>query len=130
MPPFETSFRDIHVYYKCAVSGKMKYFDYDYAVYRLTGKGVYSSLKEKEEIHTSYLHYYEFHKATGFKYQKDCVNYQVRKLIEYIGNPSLFRYCCELIKQFHVPSKWRYCWYIQYGILMALVRLKRSINDK
>ena len=127
--PFEDSFRDIHVYYKCAVCGKLKYFNQDFSVYRLTGKGVYSSLHEKEVIYTSYLHYYEFHKKTAFKYQKDCVNYQIRKLMGNMNNLSDFRYCCKLIWQFHVPSKMRFWWYIQYGTLMGIAHLRGLLRS-
>ncbi len=122
--PFETSFRDIHVYYKCAVSGKMKYFDRDFSVYRLTGNGLYSSLQERDVVYTSYLHYFEFHKKAEFKYQKDCVSYQIRNLMSNIGDFSNLKYCCKLIIQFHVPSKKRFIWYVQYWILIGAARLK------
>lgn len=112
--PFETSFRDLHIYYKCAVSGKMKYVDRDFAVYRLTGEGVYTKLKEKDVIRTSLEHYYIFHKTLNFKYQRLYVEYQMRKLPAYIGNKEYRNYCMSLISQYHVPSSKRYVWYMLY----------------
>lgn len=108
--------RDLYLYYRCAVSGKMKYMDKDFAVYRYTGKGVCSSITGREAIFTRYQHYYNFHKATNFKYQKEYVNYQIRQMFSNLFYPSLLMYCLQMTQRFHVPSRWRYAWYIWFVI--------------
>lgn len=114
VPPFVNKSRDIYIYYQCAVYGKLKYYDEDFAVYRLTGEGVYTKLKEKDVIRTSLEHYYIFHKTLNFKYQRLYVEYQMRKLATYIGNKEYRNYCMSLISQYHVPSSKRYVWYMLY----------------
>jgi len=127
-PPSALRNLDIHIYYKCAVSGKMKYFDQDFGYYRLTGNGIYSNLDEKSVIKTSYQHYYDLHEIVGFKYQKDYVYYQMKLLMNHSHNRSNIRYCLQLIEKYHVPSKKRYLWYIQFSALIIGARLKRLIS--
>ena len=116
--PFETGFRDIEIYY----------FDREFAVYRITGKGVYSCLDKRKIVCNSYLHYYDFHKNTNFKYQKEYVNYQIRRLMGNLSNFSNFKYCCKLIKQFHVPSLKRYFWYLEFSVVFLYKRITDRIK--
>lgn len=109
--PFVNKSRDIYIYYQCAVYGKLKYYDEDFAVYRLTGKGIHTFLDEHERMYNRYYHYFEIHKELDFKYQKDYVIYQISILLGQIKHISLFKYCLQLTRRFHVPSSKRFFWY-------------------
>ena len=106
-----TRYCDLIIYYKCAVCGKMKYIDVDFAVYRYTGNGVCSQLAGKDAIYAQYYHYYLFHKDTGFKYQKEYVSYQISRLLSNLFNPRFMLYSLILMEKFHAPSPKRYLWY-------------------
>lgn len=119
-------YRDLHIYYKCALCGKIKYVDSDFGVYRYTGSGVYSCLDQREIIHTSYLHYYEFHKAVNFEYQKDLVYYQVLHFLKNIAKARYGLYTLEMIRTFHVPSRLRCIWYLEALINIVVSLMKKS----
>lgn len=127
IPPFVGKARDLYIYYQCAASGKLKYIDEDFAVYRLTGIGVYSKLNEQAVIRTSYEHYYRFHAALNFKFQKQYVEYQIFKLVSYINDANNYKYCKSLIKEFHVPSTKRYFWYPVCYTIGMLVAIKNKL---
>lgn len=122
------STRDLYIYYRCAISGRMRYFDRDFAVYRYTGKGVCSSIIGREAIYTSYLHYYQFHQRTDFRYQEEYVNYQVRQMLSHLFQLAFFFYCIQLIHNFHVPSRRRYWWYIKYLSLYVSIGFLKKIS--
>lgn len=125
--PFANIGKDLYVYYQCAASGKLKYIDEDFAVYRLTGNGAYSKLDERGIIKTSYEQYYQFHAALDFKYQKQYVEYQMRKLVANIGKKDYFHYCLILIKKYHVPSGRRFLWYPMYFLLGLIKGIKTKL---
>lgn len=125
-PPFVDKARDMYIYYQCAVRGRMHYIDEDFAIYRLTGEGVYSKLNKEAKIRTSYEHYYQFHAAVEFKYQKQYVEYQIKELVSYIEDKDCYRYCKSLIAEYRVPSVKRYLWYPFFFILYYAVRLKNK----
>lgn len=127
VPPFAKFGKDLYVYYQCAASGKLKYIDEDFAIYRLTGDGVYSKLNEQGIIKTSYEHYYQFHAALDFKYQKQYVEYQMRKLVPYIIKKDKFLYCISLIKKYHVPSGKRFLWYPMFFMLGLFIGIRTKL---
>lgn len=127
-PPVFPDYRDLLVYYKCAKCGKMKYIDTDFAVYRLTGGGVYSSLNENSKIRDKIYHYYELHKQANFKYQKDCIYYQMKVLWSYLSKPSLFKFCIEKISEKHMPRHDRFIYYMTYSVIIVGSRILNKIS--
>lgn len=102
---------DLKIYYKCGIAGKMKYLDRDFSVYRITGKGVASGRRGKEVLLNCFRDYYYFHEATGFKYQRYLVSYQVRQLFSTLKQGKYVFYCISLMRRFHVPSSKRFFWF-------------------
>ncbi len=127
--PFVGKSRDLYVYYQCAASGKLKYFDEDFAVYRMTGDGIYSKLNKKDAIRTSYKHYYNFHKAVYFKYQKDLVYYQVLHLLKNVAKTRFVLYTLSLIREYHAPSHLRYIWYFEVLINIIVSSIGKCIRN-
>ena len=128
IPPVLPTFRDLLVYYKCAIGGKMKYFDKDFAVYRLTGDGVYTSLDEKSKVRDKIYHYYELHEQAKFKYQKDCIYYQMKVLWSYLLKPTLFKFCIEKIREKHMPRHDRYIYYFLYSAIIVCSRVFKKLS--
>lgn len=121
--------RDLHIYYKCAICGKMKYVDCDFGVYRYTGRGVHSCLGQRENIHTSFLHYYEFHGAVNYEYQKDLVYYQILRLLKNIAKTRFVLYTLSLIRKYHAPSRLRFIWYFEALINIIVSSIGKCIRN-
>lgn len=108
---------DLDIYYKCAISGKLKYMNKDFAVYRFSGDGVASSRTNEQKYYYCFKDYYQLHKEALFKYQRLLVKYQV-KLIwsNFVSREIETRKILQLLNKYHAPSAKRFFWYFFYPI--------------
>ena len=103
---------DFKISYQCAKYGNIRYLDEDFAIYRLSGKGLATSRNKEEEIEHSYKDWYMFHKEMGFQYNRELVKLDTFTFVlggVIRGNLMIH---IKYLNQYHSPSYMRYVWYV------------------
>jgi len=118
---------DMIINYKCTVWGKLKYVDENFAVYRLSGKGLSSSLSKDKSIETVYKHWYDFHRETGFKFNRELTKLFTRWFLggTFVEHNFKMHYNC--IRKYHAPDNNRFFWYVIYGVCDVCRALKHRL---